>query len=79
MIPLPWYPTTEYANYGKDVRIPVLFIQLVQTGHTYALRPKPGAMPTGKLANKPMRPEARADMAAVVVIRSTRTSLTQAR
>ena len=46
---------------------------------TYPLRPNPGANPTGRFANKPMRKLHRADIAAVEVIRSWRTSATQAR
>ena len=46
---------------------------------TYPLRPSPGAIPTGRFANRPMRKLHRADMAAVEVMRSWRTSATQAR
>lgn len=38
--------------------------------HTYAFIPKPGAIPTGRFARAPMRTEARAETAAVVVIKS---------
>jgi len=48
-------------------------------GRTYALRPSPGASPTGKFAKRPMRKLERAAMAAVVVMRFCRTSLTQVR
>ena len=46
---------------------------------TYASKPSPGAKPTGKFAIRPIADDARADMAAVVVISSRRTSSTQAR
>jgi hypothetical protein len=46
---------------------------------TYALRPSPGARPTGMLAKRPMRKDDRAEIAAVEVMRSWRTSLTQMR
>ena len=46
---------------------------------TYPLRPNPGANPTGRFANNPMRKLHRAEMAAVEVMRSWRTSVTQAR
>lgn len=42
------------------------------------MRPSPGAIPTGRLAKKPMRQLASEAMAAVVVIRSRLTSETQA-
>jgi hypothetical protein len=48
-------------------------------GRTYALRPSPGASPTGKFAKSPMRKLERAAMAAVVVMRFCRTSLMQER
>ena len=37
---------------------------------TYALRPRPGAIPTGRLASAPMRTDASAETDAVVVIKS---------
>lgn len=46
---------------------------------TYAFMPRPGAKPTGKFAMRPMAADARADMAAVVVINSRRISSTQER
>ena len=46
---------------------------------TYAFSPRPGAIPTGRFANNPMRTLASAEIAAVVVISSLRTSFTQAR
>ena len=46
---------------------------------TYAFIPSPGAKPKGKFAIRPMATDDRADMAAVVVISSRRTSSTQAR
>jgi len=52
---------------------------LLRAGLTYPLRPNPGANPTGRFANKPMRKLHRAEMAAVEVMRSWRTSSTQAR
>ena len=48
----------------------------IAKGRTYALRPIPGAMPTGKFARAPIKIEASADMAAVEVIRSCFTSWT---
>ena len=48
-------------------------------GRTYALRPNPGASPTGKFAKSPMRKLERAAMAAVVVMRFCRISLTHVR
>ena len=44
---------------------------------TYAFKPKPGARPTGKLAKRPIRNEASAEIAAVDVIKSLRTAVTQ--
>lgn len=55
------------------------FRRITETGRTYAFNPNPGAIPTGKLAQRPMRKEHNAAIAAVVVIRSRRTSSTQAR
>jgi hypothetical protein len=49
------------------------------SARTYALSPSPGANPTGRLANKPMRKLDSAEMAAVVVMRSRWTSSTQRR
>jgi hypothetical protein len=46
---------------------------------TYALSPSPGANPTGRFANKPMRKLDSAEMAAVEVMRSRRISSTQRR
>ena len=46
---------------------------------TYAFIPSPGAIPMGKFAISPIAADARADMAAVVVISSWRTSSTQVR
>ena len=46
---------------------------------TYASKPRPGAKPTGKFAIRPIAQDARADIAAVVVISSRRTSSMQAR
>ena len=46
---------------------------------TYAFTPSPGAKPKGKFAMRPMAADARADIAAVVVINSRRTSPRQAR
>lgn len=46
---------------------------------TYAFMPSPGARPIGKFATRPIAVDERADMAAVVVISSRRTSSTQAR
>jgi len=46
---------------------------------TYAFKPRPGASPTGKLAKSPIRKEDKADIAAVVVIKSRWTSATQER
>lgn len=46
---------------------------------TYAFIPSPGAMPIGKFAIRPIAAEERADMAAVVVMSSRRTSSTQVR
>lgn len=37
---------------------------------TYAFKPNPGAKPTGRLANRPMRNVEMAEMAAVEVMRS---------
>ena len=48
-------------------------------GLTYPLRPNPGAIPIGRFASNPMRKLLRAAIAAVEVIRSWRTSATQAR
>lgn len=45
---------------------------------TYAFKPKPGAIPTGKFAIRPIRNEARAEIAAVEVMRSRWTSATHA-
>jgi len=47
--------------------------------HTYPFIPRPGASPTGRLASKPMRKLESPETAAVVVIRSLRTSSTHAR
>ena len=47
--------------------------------HTYAFNPRPGAKPTGRFASNPMRKLESAEIAAVVVMRSLRTSSTQAR
>lgn len=47
--------------------------------HTYAFNPRPGAIPTGRFASNPMRKLEIAEMAAVAVMRSLRTSFTQAR
>ena len=46
---------------------------------TYALRPNPGAKPTGRLASRPIKNDEREEMAAVAVMRSRFTSLTHAR
>lgn len=46
---------------------------------TYAFNPRPGARPTGRFANNPMRKLESAEIAAVVVIRSLLTSSTHAR
>ena len=54
-------------------------VRSIRGAHTYAFTPSPGAKPTGKLAMRPMAKEARADIAAVVVINSRRTSSTQVR
>lgn len=56
-----------------------MFDRSVCTSLTYASKPSPGAKPTGKFAIRPIAEDARADMAAVVVISSRRTSSTQAR
>ena len=47
--------------------------------HTYAFSPRPGAIPTGRFASNPIRKLEIAEMAAVAVMRSLRTSFTQAR
>ena len=47
--------------------------------HTYAFSPRPGAIPTGRFASNPIRKLEIAEMAAVEVMRSLRTSFTQAR
>lgn len=78
MMPLPWKPTTAYANWFL-----FSFFQKKRSSGwsnlTYPLSPSPGAIPTGRFANKPMRKLHKADMAAVEVMRSWRTSFTQAR
>lgn len=51
----------------------------VYTSLTYASKPSPGAKPTGKFAIRPIAEDDRADIAAVVVINSRRTSSMQAR
>jgi hypothetical protein len=43
---------------------------------TYAFKPRPGARPMGRFANKPISVVDSAEMAAVEVIRSWRTSAT---
>lgn len=80
------YQTLAYApnNGVSELRViarsEVSWAQRIsETGRTYAFNPRPGAIPTGKLAQRPMRKEHSAATAAVVVIRSRRTSSTQAR
>lgn len=71
IVPLPWNPTTEYVSWEQACaeeaarKVQKTIIEL-----TYALRPRPGASPTGKFARAPMRVEASAETAAVVVMKS---------